>query len=95
MKNAFYVCLNYNLLLSRFFKGWWKYKYGSPLKRPADLEFANLRNSDFSGTFLVGANLSNSDLTDAFLYGADLTGADLAGANLTGVDLKYIKGYTQ
>ena len=49
----------------------------------ADLDGANLRNTD-----LNGANLSRADLHRANLSGADLSGAHLNRANLSNADLR-------
>jgi len=48
----------------------------------ANLQYANLLATDFSG-----ANLRNADLSAADLKGANLSGADLRGANLAYADL--------
>ncbi|MCK5583247.1 MAG: pentapeptide repeat-containing protein, partial [Elusimicrobiales bacterium] len=62
----------------------------------ADLEWANLVGTDFSGAYLRGANLrwaylKNANLRKAYMRGANFSGADLTLAdlrgNLNGADL--------
>jgi uncharacterized protein YjbI with pentapeptide repeats len=63
-----------------------------PLRRPFDLQRANLSNQwlqgdNLGGAVLTFANLSNADLSNADLSGADLSYADLYFANLSGANL--------
>ena len=51
----------------------------------ANLERADLSNTDLRRAFLNNANLQEADLTNADLSQADLRGANLSNANLTGI----------
>ena len=54
----------------------------------ADLRYAKLWNSNFSGANLSRANLNSVDLRNAKLRRANLSSADLRGANLRAADLR-------
>lgn len=59
----------------------------------ADLSQTNLSGSDLKGVYLDsanlrGADLRGADLKDAYLNSADLRGANLSSAKLSGADLK-------
>jgi len=47
-----------------------------------DLEFASLKDADFTGASLRGAQLGGADLTGITVKDADFDGADLASARL-------------
>lgn len=55
--------------------------------RDADLENANLVDSDLSGTSFENARLKGADLDRCILQEANLAYADFAGASLAGADL--------
>jgi len=64
--------------------------------RDADLSGSYLRHADLSGSYLLYANLDKSCLKDATLQNADLTGsrarfADFSGAYLSGTNLTNAK----
>ncbi len=54
-----------------------------------DLSNADLKNTDFSGSYMQKINLSGSDLTNANLEHCDLHKADLTGADLTDATLPH------
>ena len=57
----------------------------------ANMEEVVLKHSNLIGANLSGANLKNADLTNAVLKGANISGADLTGAILKGCNMKGIK----
>jgi len=53
----------------------------------ADLDYANLANSDLTTAKLTGAKLLGANLASANLNGQDLSGVDFTNANLAYADL--------
>jgi uncharacterized protein YjbI with pentapeptide repeats len=64
--------------------------FGS-LRRPFDLDRANLSRQSLQGSDLRSAQLANADLTGANLFDANLSGAYLSSANLSGARLGSAK----
>ena len=57
----------------------------------ANLQGADLRETDLQGANLENANLHGANLEDAHLEEANLQGADLREANLENANLEYAK----
>ena len=66
-----------------------KWVNGEKDGRRANLNNADLKNTNLSYANLIGADLSYANLSNTDLTGTDLSHVDLTGANLTGADLSY------